>query len=162
MKHYIGVDPGQKGFVVVIDENGKFVNAFSLLRDHKVVDVNDLVTRLFDLSIYEDDCHIILEDVHSIFGSSAKSNFNFGWIVGVIEGTISSLGMPYTKVAPKTWQKVMHQGIPNKDDKKTMSFMACHRLFPTVDLKRTKRCTSEDDNFADALLLAEYGRRKNY
>ena len=69
MKYYIGIDPGQKGYVVVIDENGKFINAFSLLKDNKIVDVNDLVTRLFNLSIYEDNCHIIIEDVHSISGS---------------------------------------------------------------------------------------------
>lgn len=39
--------------------------------------------------------------------------------------------------------------------------MACHRLFPTVDLRRTIKCKNEDDNFADSLLMAEYGRRKN-
>lgn len=162
MKYYIGIDPGQKGFVTVIDEDGKFIEAFSLLKKSNEVDVNDIVTRLFNLSIYEDNCHIILEDVHSIFGSSAKSNFNFGWIVGVIEGTISSLGISYSKVAPKTWQKQMHQGIPKNDNKKVMSFMACHRIFPTVNLKRTEKCKNEDDNFADSLLMAEYGRRNNY
>ena len=115
MKHYIGIDPGQKGFVVVIDEKGKFVNAFSLLRDHKVVDVNDLVTRLFDLSIYEDDCHIILEDVHSIFGSSAKSNFNFGWIVGVIEGQFHLLECHIQK-----WLQRLGKKLCTKESQKRM------------------------------------------
>lgn len=162
MKYYVGIDPGKFGFVSIIDQDGKFVSAFPLLKNNKVVDVNEIVNNLFDLSIYEDNCHIILEDVHSIFGSSAKSNFNFGWIVGLIEGVISSLGISYTKIAPKTWQKQMHQGIPKNDNKKAMSFMACHRIFPTVDLRRTEKCKNEDDNFADSLLMAEYGRRNNY
>lgn len=46
-------------------------------------------------------------------------------------------------------------------DTKKMSFTASHRIFPTVDLRRTERCKNEDDNFADSLLIAEYGRRKN-
>lgn len=162
MKYYIGIDPGKFGFVSIIDQDGKFVSAFPLLKNNKVVDVNEIVNNLFDLSIYEDNCHIILEDVHSILGSSAKSNFHFGWIVGLIEGVISSLGISYTKIAPKTWQKQMHQGIPKNDNKKVMSFMACHRIFPTVDLRRTEKCKNEDDNFADSLLMAEYGRRNNY
>lgn len=162
MKYYIGIDPGKCGFISIIDQNGKFVSAFPLLKNNKVVDVNEIVNNLFDLSVYEDNCHVILEDVHSIFGSSAKSNFHFGWIVGLIEGVISSLGISYTKIAPKTWQKQMHQGIPKNDNKKVMSFMACHRIFPTVDLRRTEKCKNEDDNFADSLLMAEYGRRNNY
>lgn len=162
MKVYIAIDPGILGFVSIINADGEFIKAFPLLKNNKCVDVVEISQTLLDLSIYEGRCHVILEDVHSIFGSSAKSNFNFGWILGTIEGTLSTLGLPYTKVAPKTWQKVMHQGIPKKDDKKTMSFMACHRLFPTVNLKRTERCKNEDDNFADSLLMAEYGRRKNY
>ena len=161
MKVYIAIDPGQKGFVSIVNVDGKVIKSFPLLKNSKVVDVVEISQNLFDLSIYEGRCHVVLEDVHSIFGSSAKSNFNFGWIVGVIEGTLSTLGLPYTKVAPKTWQKVMHQGIAKNDDKKVMSFMACHKLFPTVDLRRTERCKNEDDNFADSLLIAEYGRRKN-
>lgn len=162
MKVYIAIDPGKFGYVSIINKDGKFIKAFPLLKNNKAVDVVDISQNLFDLSIYEGNCHVILEDVHSIFGSSAGANFNFGWIVGVIEGTLSTLGLSYTKVAPKTWQKVMHQGIAKNENKKIMSLMACHKIFPTVDLRRTERCTKEDDNFADSLLMAEYGRRKNF
>lgn len=162
MKVYIAIDPGVHGFVSIINKDGKFVKAFPLLKNTKIVDVVEISQNLFDLSIYEGRCHVILEDVHSIFGSSAKSNFNFGWILGVIEGTLSTIGLPYTKVAPKTWQKLMYQGIPKNENKKVMSIMACHKIYPTVNLKRTERCKNEDDNFSDSLLMAEYGRRMNF
>lgn len=45
-----------------------------------------------------------------------------------------------------------------KDNKK-MSIVAAHRIFPDVSLKRTNRSLKDDDNFADSLLMAEYGRR---
>lgn len=162
MKVYIAIDPGVRGFVSIINKDGKFVKAFPLLKNTKIVDVVEISQNLFDLSIYEGRCHVILEDVHSIFGSSAKSNFNFGWILGVIEGILSTIGLPYTKVAPKTWQKLMYQGIPKNENKKVMSIMACHKIYPTVNLKRTERCKNEDDNFSDSLLMAEYGRRMNF
>ena len=47
-------------------------------------------------------------------------------------------------------------------DTKKMSFLASHRIFPTVDLRRTSKCKNEDDNFSDSLLMAEYGRRMNF
>lgn len=162
MKVYIAIDPGIHGFVSIINKDGKFIKAFALLSNPKNIDIVEMSQRLFDLSIYEGMCHVVLEDVHSIFGSSAKSNFNFGWILGAIEGVLSTLGLPYTKVAPKTWQKQMHQGIVKNENKKVMSLMACHKIFPTVDLKRTMKCKNEDDNFADSLLMAEYGRRMNF
>lgn len=109
------------------------------------------------MNIFKNDVTIIFVDTQI-----KKIIHYFGWIVGLIEGVISSLGISYTKIAPKTWQKQMHQGIPKNDNKKTMSFMACHRIFPTVDLRRTEKCKNEDDNFADSLLMAEYGRRNNY
>ena len=41
-----------------------------------------------------------------------------------------------------------------------MSILAAKRLYPTVSLKRTERCSNDDDNIADSLLLAAYGLKK--
>lgn len=173
MKYYIGIDPGAKGYVSVITETGKFVEAFPLLEDIKNMDAVVMSTNLSKLWKYEDNCHVIIEDIHAIFESSAKGTFEFGRVAGMLEGIIATFGLPYTKVQPKTWQKVLFQGITpvkrNSSSEKTqvldtkkMSFTASHRIFPTVDLRRTKRCKNEDDNFSDSLLMAEYGRRLNF
>lgn len=173
MKYYIGIDPGVHGFASVIDSDGKFIEAFPILKDVKNVDIVEVSQRLFQLSKYEDNCHVIIENIHAIFGSSAKGTFNFGFIAGVIEGVISTIGLSYTKINPKIWQKEMFKGIKAVTkasstgktqviDTKKMSFTASHRLFPTVDLRRTKKCKNEDDNFSDSLLMAEYGRRMNF
>jgi hypothetical protein len=36
----------------------------------------------------------------------------------------------------------------------------CRRLFPGVSLRATPRCTTDHDGMAEALLIAEYARRK--
>lgn len=173
MKYYIGIDPGVKGCISIVDETGKFIESFFLLKNAKNVDAVEISNILLNLSKYEDNCHVIIENIHAIFGSSAKGTFNFGFIAGLIEGVIATIGLPYTKVNPKIWQKEMFRGVnvitkPSTTgktqviDTKRMSFLASHRIFPTVDLRRTNKCKNEDDNFSDSLLMAEYGRRMNF
>lgn len=173
MKYYIGIDPGVRGCISIVDETGKFIESFFLLKNAKNVDTVEISNTLLNLSKYEDNCHVIIENIHAIFGSSAKGTFNFGFIAGLIEGIIATIGLPYTKVNPKIWQKEMFRGVnvitkPSTTgktqviDTKKMSFLASHRIFPTVDLRRTSKCKNEDDNFSDSLLMAEYGRRKNF
>ena len=36
---------------------------------------------------------IMIEDVHSIYGVSAKSNFNFGFNTGLVTGIVQTLGV---------------------------------------------------------------------
>lgn len=52
-----------------------------------------------------------------------------------------------------------NDGIKTVKDNKKMSIVAAHRIFPDVSLKRSSRSLKDDDNFADSLLMAEYGRR---
>lgn len=173
MKYYIGIDPGVKGCISIVDETGKFIESFFLLKNAKNVDAIEISNTLLNLSKYEDNCHVVIENIHAIFGSSAKGTFNFGFIAGLIEGIIATIGLPYTKVNPKIWQKEMFRGVnvitklsttgkTQVIDTKKMSFLASHRIFPTVDLRRTSKCKNEDDNFSDSLLMAEYGRRMNF
>lgn len=171
-KYYIGIDPGALGYVSVIDKKGQLIESYPLFKDKDNPEIRDLSENLFKLTEYEQNCHVVIENVHAIFGSSAKGTFNFGYICGAIEGIISALGLPYTKISPKLWQKEMFKGEKllvkasstgktKVTDTKKMSLNVCHRIFPTIDMRRTCRATKEDDNKADSLLMAEYGRRMN-
>lgn len=171
-KYYIGIDPGAKGYVSIIDNNGKYIDSFPLFVNPDNPEISELSKNLFALTKYEDCCHVVVENVHALFGSSAKGTFNFGFTYGAIEGVISALGLPYTKVNPKVWQKTMFKGEKSLFklsttgktqvlDTKKISFNVCHKIFPTVDLRRSSRAKKEDDNKADSLMMAEYGRRMN-
>ena len=71
MKFYIGIDVGMRGYVSIIDEDGKFIESLPLMKDVKNIDVVEISNTLFNLSKYEDNCHVIIENIHAIFGSSA-------------------------------------------------------------------------------------------
>lgn len=165
-KTYIGIDPGEKGFITVGTPDGQF--QFFSIADHTELQIASF------LGDVKRDCPspvAAMEDVHAIFGSSAKATFNFGRIVGLLQGLLIANHIPYVLVPPKAWQgeiwgfndKVYRYKVDGKKmvDTKGTSFNAAHRLYPDVDLRRTPACKKEDDNKCDSLLLCGYAQRKN-
>lgn len=171
MKYFIGIDPGKDGGIAILNNNGEIVFKTNSPQIGKEADLHKIDTILKSYVVLKQH-HVIMEDVHSIFGMSAKSNFSFGKNVGHLEGMLIGMGTKYTLVAPKKWQKEMWEGIPEQRkpgkegkkgpiDTKTMSLLAVKRLFPGADLRKSERSTKAHDGIVDALLLAEYCRR-NY
>lgn len=83
------------------------------------------------------------------------SMFNFGKNFGFIQGLLTAYSIPYELVTPQKWKKEFQI-----TGDKNSSIAVCKRLFPDVDLRRAERYRKDDDNSAEALLLAEYVRRK--
>ena len=81
--------------------------------------------------------------------------FNFGKSAGFIEGVLTALGIPFQLVTPQRWKKefTLHNS-------KQSSIDVCKRLFPDVDLRPTGRCRKDSDGMAEALLMAEFAKRK--
>ena|ERR1700748_545282 len=165
-KTHIGIDVGKKGGIVIIrsDDNDQYIDTYRTPTIDKEVDINEFYKIL---SQYKGtSVHCVLENVHSIFGAGAKSNFQFGFVAGIIEGILASCKIPYTKISPKTWQKEMWQGISvlkdakGKTETKKMSLIAAKKLFPNTNLLATTRSTVEHDGIVDALLICEFSRRK--
>lgn len=173
-KTFIGIDPGSKGFCTVIypDNSKEFIS----ISDNDELGLARELRRVKDRS--NGNIVACMEEIHAIFGSSAKATFSFGQIFGILKGILVALETPYHLVPPKTWQKeiwinsdmvvsyktMMRKGkeIKVKDiNTKATSFNASRRLFPDVDLRRSVRCKNLDDNKSDSLLIAEYARRKN-
>ena len=102
---------------------------------------------------------VAIEKQQSFPGQGVASTFSIGEGYGIMCGVVAALGMPWETPAPRAWQKEMHEGIPGVDTK-ARSIEACGRLFPGVDLRRTDRCRVKDDGLADALMIAEWARRK--
>lgn len=168
---YIGIDPGSKGFVSVLRENGE--RKFYAISDGDMLDLATFIQQ--EIKFGAPRVHCIMEDVHAVFGSSAKATFAFGEINGYIKGILVASGCPYTLIQPKLWQKEIWQNQdmvytykPGKDgqtrkavDTKNTSYNAARRLFPDLDLRKTERCKNFDDNKVDSILITEYARRKN-
>lgn len=88
-------------------------------------------------------------------GQGVTSMFSFGLNFGWIQGMLTAYGIPFELVRPQKWKK--EYSITG--DKNT-SIAVCKRLFPDVSLLPTERCRKESDGMAEALLMAEYARRK--
>jgi crossover junction endodeoxyribonuclease RuvC len=76
-----------------------------------------------------------------------SSTFKFGVAYGFVRGVVVALKIPFHEVSPQKWQKAM--GCMTRGDK-NVSKAAAQRLFPALKITHA---------VADALLIAEYGRR---
>lgn len=142
---YIGVDPGKRGGFAYIDDNGQYVTY--PWDDHIFIDT------MFSLSINQGIIACV-EKVSSMPNQGVASMFSFGKSAGYIEGVLSALSIPYQLVVPRKWKHEFSLGN-SKDD----SITICQRLFPEANLYRTPKCYTPSDGMAEALLIAEYGRR---
>ena len=141
---YIGVDPGKNGGIAIIDSDG--VIAFPFSEERLLIELDGIAQ--------EYECICYLEHVHAMPKQGVSSTFNFGMNFGFIQGVLKAYEIPYELVTPQKWKKE----FSCTSDKNT-SIEVCKRLFPNVNLKATERCRKDHDGMAEALLIAEYGRR---
>lgn len=154
---YIGIDPGKNGGIAVISYKDFRRN------NHRQVDVypysdEQLVDTIKDIAYLKNvlkvDSVCVLEHVHAMPKQGVSSTFNFGMNFGFIQGVLKACRIPYELVTPQKWKKE----FSCTSDKNT-SIDVCKRLFPGVNLKASERCRKDHDGMAEALLIAEYGRR---
>ena len=85
------------------------------------------------------------------------ANYNRGGSFWAFVFLFAALGVPLEPVLPRVWQKEMLKGTPAGDTKQK-SIIAAQRLFPGVSLLPTVKSLKKSDGLSDALLLAAYGR----
>lgn len=163
----IGIDIGKKGAIVVLQGQKTVQNAFDPIPMPMIGDQVDYHQVFEILSRYKGtDCHVIFEKLGVIFGTGKSTAFSMGYQSGAIEMACISLGLSYTKVPAKQWQKEMFQGVeeitkPGKSsrDTKAMALIAAKRLYPDYRLT-IRKSTTPHDGVVDALLMADYCKRK--
>jgi len=84
------------------------------------------------------------------------SMFSFGRGLGLWEGILAALAIPHVAVTPQVWKKSILAGTA-RDKPAAIAF--AQGFFPDVSLLPGPRCRVPHDGLADALCLAEYGRR---
>ena len=105
---------------------------------------------------YQNIRMVILEKAQPFPGQGSVSMFSIGRGFGIMEGIIASLGLPYTVVHPKTWQKKVFEGVAHTDTKQA-SVLVAQRLFPGVKFVGSDRATKLHNGMTDASLMAYYG-----
>lgn len=157
---FVGIDPGKSGAIVSIGSECGRVCTFPM----PVVSGDsreEYDTQKIRSILFEPDCMVFIERQQPLppkMGGSLASYWR-GASQYLFEGLCVGLQIPYEIVRPVDWQKEFFQGL-SKDLGKQRSVIVCKRLFPGVDIRRTPRCHKDDDGIADAILIAEYGRRR--
>ena len=164
-KTYIGIDVGGKGFITTQKEG---VFSHYSIEDSDLYQLSEIIGRIRQEN---EEITCVIEDVHAIFGSSAKATFQFGLCKGYLLGLLVANHIPYHLIQPKEWQKEIWANADKvykykpdggkTTDAKNTSINACKRIFPFLDLRKTPRCKKIDDNKVDSILMSEYARRKN-
>lgn len=147
----IGIDPGKSGALAVIytDENNEPFRV-------KVVPFDPWVYReVLETCVDNNRVVCCVEKVGAMPGQGVVSMFNFGHNFGFIEGMLHSRRIPYQLVPPQTWKKEF-----SLSSDKQASIDVCKKLFPDISLLATPRSRKDSDGMAEALLMAEYARRK--
>ncbi len=168
LMRYVGIDPGKFGGIALLEAEGGVVDRFPMpvikaagggKSEYDLATIRDLLL----LWMRETELFVTVEKTAPLppglkFGGG-NTNFHRGegrgwaWM-------LTALKVAHQLVAPQRWQADMHNGVPGGDTK-ARSILAVHRLFPTVSLARTARCTTDSDGIAEALLIAEWGRREH-
>lgn len=192
-KWILGADPGKNGAVVLINAKkkyGEFTSEDVVCIPTKTIDGKvDVIRMVKELAPYAKDIVLMVqENVHAIYGSSAKGSFEFGDANGALRSALlivshmAGTNLPVRLVMPKKWQEVTWKpinvvGAPvlDKDtkepqrlrngsikikiDTKATSLVAAKATFPGVSFVQP-RCKKEHDGCVDAALIAYYGRCK--
>ena len=159
MRAFIGIDPGLKGALALIDHHGQLLD----VKDMPVIprsggfvknqiDSDHLLAQLSHWSNEAGGLHetvVVIENMRSMPMQGRSSIFSMGLSAGLIEGVVVSRRIPHHLVDPAHWKK--HFKLTGKE--KTMSVTLAKRLYPGTEYFNRKK----DHDRAEAVLLARYG-----
>ena len=160
--NYIGIDLGKDGGVVILDQDGGIVQKHKtpILSSAKVKDEYDIPAMVKLLREIPEPKVAVIEKSHPMpmMMGGVAANYSRGFSFGLWQGLLVALGISYDVVSARTWQKRMLADI-NVEDTKQASIIACQRLWPKEDWRKSERAKKPDIGFTDAALIGEFGRR---
>lgn len=141
MNYFLGVDPGKSGGAALITPAYQVVSTIKFSETEK--DISD-----WFVDIPPSRVVACIERVHSMPKQGVASSFKFGQSYGFLRGLLIAREIRFEAVTPGVWQKAM--GCLSRGDKNVTKSKA-QEIFPQVKVTHA---------IADALLLAEFARRK--
>jgi crossover junction endodeoxyribonuclease RuvC len=142
----IGVDPGASGAAAWYNRGTHHAVPFNGMTEVEILELFESLGK---------NGFAYLEAVHSMPGQGVSSTFKFGMSYGMLRTALLAAGIGFETVAPSKWQRKMN--CLSKGDKKVTRAKA-QELFPGVEIAG-RGVKAPTHAVADALLIAEYGRR---
>jgi hypothetical protein len=158
---FIGIDPGKQGSLCFLDPSVNLQLFISLNPDKQTA--ASIIYNIETQCEAADNWIIALEEIHSLYGMSAKSNFTFGGMFWRARTILDCMGADFELVQPKAWQQAV--GVPAKKDRpddtplKYLVADIASKLYPSAQLYGPRGGLM--DGRSDALMIAHYLRLKH-
>jgi len=149
---FMGIDPGQKGGIAVLKMEDTFLLEMPLC--NKNIDAMTIVTFLKTHILLNEKSFCIIEKAQPMPKQGVTSVFNYGEGYGELKAVLKFLKIPFQEVRPRVWKKEF-----NLNANKKRSVSTCINLFPEIKDQLYGLRGRLKDGIAEALLIAEYGRR---
>ena len=144
--YYLGIDVGAKGGIALL--HGSELEIAVDFSKERMMDILSFLTR------EQEATRSCVERVHAMPHQGSVSMFTFGQSFGWILGALDVAEISYQLIEPRKWKAEF--GL-NSD--KAKSIEVARQLFPAAALI-PKGCKKPHDGIAEALLMAEFARRK--
>jgi len=170
---YIGIDPGLHGAIATIRESESESGAIdsstipTIMTGKKRVLNHAMLSSMFALlqstnQIFDGivECYAVLERQHAMPKQGVVSTLSIGYGFGALKQCLVDFTIPHEVVHANVWQKEFSISA-RKGNTKAQALQICQDLFPDVNLLATEKSKKPHDGIVDALLIAEYARRRH-
>lgn len=160
MSVIIGIDPGLDGAVAVIHPKGIVIYDTPIIdvgigkKIRRKYNLKEMVSIISAIKLRDSFTECWIEDVHAMPGQGVTSMFSMGRGLGSWEAIVTALMIPLYFVSPVRWKKTIMDGMGKE---KSAAVLKAQQIFPEACLKTPRGRLL--DGRAEALLIAEYGRR---
>lgn len=149
-KHYLAVDPGQKGGLCVVCFDGTPLEWIRMpAGTPRIIDWISIANSKYSNLV------MVTEKSQAMPKQGIVGAFHYGAHFGIFETVAIMLQIPYHEVRPMIWKKAL--GLTSS---KLDSITACRRIFPKLELI-PEGCRTPHDGIAEALLISQWARQKN-
>jgi crossover junction endodeoxyribonuclease RuvC len=93
--------------------------------------------------------HVFIERVSAMPKQGVTGMFRFGYCAGAVAGMVAALGLPYTMLIPRTWQRMVGCGAAGDSARQRAV-----QLYPQVAGELSRK---RDAGWADAVLIGYAG-----
>jgi hypothetical protein len=149
-KFFIGIDPGASGAIAMIREDGRFVCVHDFPGDEASL------WQLLREEFIQPITLAVLEKVASMPKQGVSSTFKFGTNFGIWKMAMAAMGWRREEITPVRWRKILDSSVPLHPSKEDLRQYSMRRWPDAMTWLSRKK----DDGRAEALLIAEYARRK--
>lgn len=146
-----GIDPGNDGSYAIRDNEKVWVQK---IYDDGTTDPRIMVMDMVQAGVTK----VLIENMSG--GMSTSQTAAIQW--GRIKQCLLDHNIAVEVVHPMTWKsyfKIRGTKDESAKDRKAKSINLARELFPTISLKPTERSKVDSNDFAEALLILEYGIR---